>query len=75
MAKRKEETFCVRRKDADPQSTDGVDLVRGTRAQVNADLIGQHLIEPATDIELNELGAAGVKIRPALPNNATVDQE
>lgn len=58
----KERTFCVRHRDADPQSTDGVQLVRGTRSQVESFLIGQHAIEPATDIELNELGAAGVKI-------------
>ena len=65
MAKAKERTFTVRRIDADPQSTDGVQLVRGTRSQVESFLIGQHAIEPATDIELNELGAAGVKIAQA----------
>jgi hypothetical protein len=64
MAKAK--TFCVRRRDADPQSTDGVQLINGTRSQVESYVIGQHLIEPASDLELNELGALGVKISSAV---------
>lgn len=65
MATRKATTYCVRRRDADPQTTDGVELIEGTRTAVETDIISQHIIEPATNIELNELGAAGVKIRKA----------
>ena len=71
MAKRKAITFCVRHRDADPQSTNGVQLIRGTLSHVESFIISQHVIEPATDIELNELGAAGVKIEIASP---AVDQ-
>lgn len=70
MAKAK--TFCVRRWDVDPQSNEGVQLVYGTRRQVESYIIGQYAIERATDSELNELGALGVKIADAATLNEPI---
>lgn len=55
--------FIVRSRDADPQSLEGVRLIRAQRrSQAEAHVISGLEIAPATQEECLELGAAGVKV-------------
>lgn len=66
--------YVARRKDADPQALPRM-IAAGGAKQVKHYLASEWEIEKADEATLIELHNAGVKIEPALPNNATVDQE